>query len=112
MKRDEKGRFIKQSLEEKFWDKVDIKNESECWEWKGGLVSNGYGYLVEYDNDNKHLKTHLAHRLSYKLHNGVLNENKVICHKCDNRKCVNPNHLFEGSQKENIDDMMKKGRNA
>jgi len=95
----------------RFWKKVDVKSPDECWEWKAGLNSKGYGNL-------KHEgKSQLAHRVSYQLKHGAIPKGDgyhgmCVLHKCDNPLCVNPNHLFLGTQKDNMTDMNKKERSG
>ncbi len=91
---------------ERFWKKVDIKSEDECWEWLGCKDKNGYG---QFRVNNK---TYKSHRISWILENGDIPENYCICHSCDNPLCCNPNHLFLGTHKDNIADRDKKGRQA
>lgn len=75
----------------------------KCWEWNEELSKSGYGII-------RIGKTViLAHRLSFEIFNGELKD-LFVCHSCDNRKCINPNHLWLGSQKENILDAVAKGR--
>ena len=94
------------SFEEKFWSKVSKAEENACWEWSGALRWNGYGVF-------RHLnKSVLAHRASFIIHKGPIPDGCVICHSCDNRKCCNPNHLWSGTQKENLQDMFNKNRDA
>ena len=81
---------------------------SGCWLWLGAQVPNGYGTLY-YKNENGG-KNIGAHRASWIAHNGVIPHGMYICHRCDNRMCVNPEHLFLGTSQDNNDDMVKKGR--
>ncbi len=89
----------------KFWEYVDIKNDDECWNWIGKF--NAYGYGRFQCKGTRYIST----RFSWFIKTGnfpILS----ICHKCDNPACVNPNHLFEGNQKQNMTDAKNKDRIA
>lgn len=94
-----------------FWGHVDIPNLYDCWVWKGAKYRCGYGLFgVRVD---KLAKSIPAHRFSWFLHNGPLESSKIfVCHRCDNKLCVNPSHLFAGSHSDNMRDMIAKGRNG
>lgn len=90
---------------ERFWSHVKIINDNDsCWEWRACVKSNGYGH-IRVDGKNVHV-----HKFSYELAHGEIPKGMFVLHSCDNRKCVRPKHLFLGTQKVNIQDMVSKGR--
>lgn len=89
----------------RFWDKVDIRGDDECWLWQAERTPAGYGTFYI----NRHNK-HPAHRAAYRMVNGRIPHKHFVCHRCDNPPCVNPAHLFTGTQKDNMEDMVVKGR--
>ena len=91
------------SLEDiKAFSEVDPK--TGCWNWKGNINGNGYGRLT---TDHKRV---LAHRHAYQVTHGPFPPKLMICHTCDNPKCVNPDHLFVATNMDNVRDAMNKGR--
>lgn len=90
--------------EDRFWEKVIKRGPDECWDWNGSHDQHGYGQL-RIDGHNVR-----AHRFSYKLHKGPIPDGKDVCHDCDYPPCTNPVHLFAGTAKDNLDDMVAKGR--
>lgn len=90
----------------RFWQKVNIGSEDSCWEWKAAKTDRGYGsFWLNGSN-------HRAHRISYILAYGKFDINLCVCHKCDNPGCVNPNHLFLGTESDNNKDRANKGRSV
>ena len=92
-------------LEDRFWRKVKVKSENDCWLWTAATTNGGYGVIGHRD------KTVRAHRLSYEMANGPIPRNHVVRHKCDNPACVNPDHLEIGTQADNICDAVSRNRN-
>lgn len=95
---------ISEAVAERFWNKVERIPFHGCWEWAGARAKNGYGVAVVGK------KWMGAHRLAWMINGGGMQQGIDICHKCDNRGCVRPSHLFAGSRKDNMEDCVAKGR--
>ena len=90
--------YTYKTVEDLFWPKVNIKESDDCWEWNAGKFTYGYGCF------KKNGKGMYAHRVAWELTNGPIPEGKLVLHKCDNRGCVNPNHLYIGTNSNNMQD--------
>jgi hypothetical protein len=100
----DQGRFVKTDPIVRFWSYVE--KTDNCWFWKGFKYQDGYG---GFKYEGKHIK---AHRYSYLLHFGNLPSNLLVRHSCDNKLCVNPNHLSLGSHIDNMKDMTDRNRQS
>lgn len=93
---------------ERFKSKREEKGIDECWEWAGAIYNNGYG-MVALKRGKR--KTFSAHRIAWIVANGKdIPAGLMICHKCDNRPCVNPNHLYAGTGRDNNTDTVRRNR--
>ena len=100
------SRWHPQTLKDRFMAKVHPEPMSGCWLWGAAADEHGYGRIT-IDG-----KTKLSHRVSYSLFCSEINDDDCILHKCDTPACVNPDHLWVGSRKDNYNDMCNKDRNV
>lgn len=92
--------IIKEYQIKNFWENIKIgESINDCWSWNGNTI-NGYGFV----NNNKNPKHILSHRLSWIIHCGEIPNNTCVLHKCNNKKCSNPKHLYLGTPKDNAND--------
>lgn len=96
--------IITKSEEQRFHQKYIADEVSGCWIWQAARSGRGYGTMKIGG------RKEAAHRISYELHKGPIPEGMLGCHKCDVRLCVNPDHIFLGTNLDNTQDMISKGR--
>jgi HNH endonuclease len=99
------GARARGTVEERFFR--HIKKTDSCWIWQGRVKGKGYGSI---GLGGAGAKDVLAHRVSYQIHKGGIPDGLIIMHKCDNPRCVNPDHLEAGTQSQNIKDAFARGR--
>ncbi len=89
----------------RFWNNIDVRGPDDCWNWKAH-TNTGYGTM------HKDGKGHYAHRISYELAKGLIPDNLIVRHICNNRLCCNPAHLILGTAQDNSNDAKAAGRQA
>jgi hypothetical protein len=92
-------------IKDRLLRKIKINEVNNCWEWQGGTNNVGYG-MIRADHGMR-----TTHRVSYEEHKGIIPLGMCVLHNCDNPKCVNPDHLRLGTHKDNMQEMISKGRN-
>ena len=104
LKRHGDALWMPETIEERYFNSFNRREDGQCWEWCKNKTENGYGKFSV-----KH-KSIGAHRFGYELMFGKIPYGKYVCHLCDNPPCQNPKHWFLGTPKENSQDMVRKGR--
>jgi len=98
------GVYERMPVAARFWGKVECRGD--CWEWTGSRIWSGYGMFWK---DGRYQR---AHRVAYELTNGEVPADLFVLHRCDNRGCVNPDHLDIGTHRDNMRDRNERGRTA
>jgi len=103
--------YTRRSVEERMWAKV--QKTDTCWLWLGATAGDGYGVIsipLDVPIGKRCAKTEYVHRVSYAMHVGPNPDGLYVCHDCDVPNCINPEHLFLGTQHDNMLDCVVKGR--
>lgn len=90
----------------RFWSQVDVGHRTECWPWLGSAAESGHGFF------KMDCKTHVSHRVAYRMAYGELDDGVVVRHSCDAPACCNPTHLLAGTHADNVRDRMIRNRSA
>jgi hypothetical protein len=93
------------TVAERFWERVDRRSPSECWNWLSSTNQDGYGGIRD-DNGG----WEKAHRIAWAMTNGPVPDGSCVLHRCDNPRCCNPAHLWLGTRADNNADKVAKGR--
>jgi hypothetical protein len=93
--------------EERFWKKVERGGAEECWNWVGSTSTSGYGVFQKGKRGKGLVR---AHRFSYQIHYGPIDDGCLILHSCDNKTCCNPSHLSIGDYSKNLKEAWSRGR--
>lgn len=97
--------FMKKPIKDRLLEKVMFEPNTGCWIWTASFNKQwGYG-TFGFNGKNR-----LAHRVSYQLHKGEIPNGKIVCHQCDNVLCVNPDHLYIGTNQDNSNDVVRRKR--
>ena len=103
--RNKEGKFTAIPLKERFYRFISVpENENLCWLWRGSFMTKNQPQF------SIGKKNFIASRVSYEIHKGEVPQGMLVCHTCDNPRCVNPDHLFLGTHKDNVQDMINKNR--
>lgn len=97
-------------LQQRFANLHTKPDGKACWNWQGAIMSTGYGSFMLDGRRRPGRRSQLAHRVAWALHVGPIPPGLCVLHECDNRRCVNPKHLFLGTNTDNVRDMVAKGR--
>lgn len=100
-----KKKYSREQRIARFWSRVNITGLLDCWLWKGTCMPFGYGLTKGLDG-----RTTVAHRISWEITKGAIPQGMFVLHICDIPQCVSPNHLYIGTQKDNIRDAIERGR--
>jgi DNA-binding XRE family transcriptional regulator len=101
---------VMRAIEERFWEKVDVRGPDDCWPWTASTDDWGYGRIGERIEGQVQYRRTLAHHISWRIHNGAIPRGKIICHSCNTPICQNPKHLYAGTDKTNFEDQVRAGR--